>query len=279
MKSMEVAYWINEREQMRLRKESADCDEFKYGYSDDPIMGTTRWCNVHREDDKVTRWMRKNWSDASSPLWWFVLGRMVNYIPTLKILLPVRDWKGGSPIIPRVNHVLKERRKTGEKVFTSAYTISTCGKSMDKIDYVTDWVCAAVQDTFGEGAWLREKDTLACWFSHLTSIDGLGSFLAGQVLADLKNTPGHPLQTALDRATWATHGPGSLRGLSAFWMRPCTPSTFTADLHNMVHAVQPHIDEMPPIDMQDWQNVMCEFGKYTKLKEGRGHARNRYHAQ
>lgn len=285
-KEIELAYWINERYQMRLRHDSElpsnktegglNLPSWRYGWSDDPIMGTTRWCNVHREDDRVTKFMRNAWKmpDGGHPVWWWVLGRMINYGPTLMGLL-THDGKTRAPVsLADISYELKRRRGTGAKVFTSAYTISTCGKFMDKIDYVVDWVVKSVQ-TYP----FDEFTTLAHAFKDMTCIDGLGSFLAGQVLADLKNTAGHPLQQAPDWWTWACPGPGSLRGLEAFYGTRVGAREFASALENVGMLTLPLLDKaIPRISAQDWQNCMCEFSKYMKLKEGRGHARNKYDA-
>lgn len=293
MKPKELAYWINEREQMRIRKENNRYTSsypqgelsLRYGYSADPHMGTVRYCNVHRENDKVTRWMRENWSTKDSPVWWFVLGRMLNYIPTLEDIVEfgVYGPGRGPDVLPSLDGLadgLKARRDAGEKVFTSAYTISTCGKRMDKIDYVTDWVCGGIVKHFGISGtrpYPDGPDTLDYWHRMLTCVDGLGSFLAAQVVADLKNTPGHPLQTAPDRATWCAPGPGSLRGLQAFWSRPVTPRTFAKDIQECYAATMPLVDNSVAfIDMQDFQNCLCEFSKYDRVSRGAGHARNKY---
>ena len=53
MKINEVVYWINEREAMRICKEAG----FPYPYSTDPVMAHTRFTNVRREDDKVTKYL------------------------------------------------------------------------------------------------------------------------------------------------------------------------------------------------------------------------------
>ena len=47
-------YWVAERERIRVRKESGQ----PFPWTDDPILATYRFCNVRREDDRVTIWVR-----------------------------------------------------------------------------------------------------------------------------------------------------------------------------------------------------------------------------
>jgi hypothetical protein len=91
----------------------------------------------------------------------------------------------------------------------NAYTISTCGKKMGKEDYVFGHVLPQVV-----AAALRRRLGLLGHSAHtaLTEVDGLGSFLGAQVLADLKNTKGHELSYALDWWDWSAPGPGSCVG-------------------------------------------------------------------
>ena len=266
-RSFDLSYWINERENVRLRREAG----LPAPWSADPSMATVRYCNVHREDDKVTKWIRSNpdYSGASNGVWITVLARMVNRISTLAAIqsyVAVGDLDG-------IKRVLKDLRQYGP-IWGNAYTISTCGKTMDKVDYVINHVVQAVMEA-GD----PEFDTLQeCWDS-LTCIDGLGSFLAAQVVADLKNTPQHPLQGAVDWSNWCAHGPGSLKGLTAYFGRPSTPGTFRKDIGICYEQTMPLVDEaIKPIHMQDFQNCPCEFSKYARVREG-GHARNRYDAR
>jgi hypothetical protein len=269
-KSFDLAYWINERESMRIRREQG----IKAPWSYDPHMAKVRYCNVHREDDKVTRYLRSSpvFSGVDVPLWVTVLTRMVNRIETLEELkdLPMRD----NHILDKVRAKLKERREQGLAIWGNAYTISTCGKSMDKVDYVLDWVVQAVADA-GD----PEFDTLQGVWKQITCIDGLGSFLAAQVVADLKNTPGHALTTASDWFTWCAPGPGSLAGLTAYYGQPITPRTFYISIDKCYKEVQPLIaDYVGPVHMQDFQNCLCEFSKYERVRAG-GRARNTYDAR
>ena len=275
-KSKELAYWINERYEMKLRREAPEADGravMAFGYSDDPHMGLVRYCNVHREDDKVTKWLAKNWRPHHHAVWEIVLARMINYIPSLEEVLS--HWRASkfSDPVGLAGVRLKDRRQRGEKVYTSAYTISTCGQQMDKIDYVMGVVESVRR------AWDNRRPaelTLAEWHFRLTTFSGLGSFLAAQVLADLKNTVGHPLQSAQDWHTWCAPGPGSLKGLGEYFGRNVTPGQFSAAIQQCWEEVKPLINsKVPPIHMQDFQNCLCEFSKFERVKKG-GHVRNKY---
>jgi hypothetical protein len=209
---------------------------------------------------------------------------MLNYIPTLEDIVfygvDSVDGTRGTDSLPNLEGLsdgLKARRESGEKVFTSVYTISTCGKKMDKIDYVLNHVISQVQkceDGFLTGSLFE-------MFQSLTQVDGLGSFLAGQVIADMKNTKGHPLSEAEDWWTWSTHGPGSLRGLSWYFHNQptgITASQYESALKECRKEVDPLIPEyVPRISNQDFQNCLCEFSKYIKVKrDSTAHVRNTY---
>jgi hypothetical protein len=172
-----------------------------------------------------------------------------------------------------MSNLLKNMRDKGVKIFTSAYTISTCGESMDKIDYVMR-VVADVK----EGNWNDFKGyPLQRAHERLMEVKGLGSFLAAQVVADLKNTAGHPLRDAPDWYTWAAHGPGSLRGLEAYFGTRVTPSGFATAIAQAWGEAKPKLPEhLHDLHMQDFQNCMCEFSKYIRVREGNGHVRNKY---
>lgn len=272
-KSIELAYWINGRYAMKLRKD-ANVALLANGYSGDPHMGLVRYCNVHREDDKVTKWLADNWRPEHHAIWEIVLARMINYIPSLEEALHYLNDKVPASPVREVGLCLKMRRQRGDKVFTSAYTISTCGQSMDKIDYVMGVVEQVKVYEAYPG--VPPTNTLQAWWKWLTCIDGLGSFLAGQVIADLKNTTGHPLNLAPDWWTWSAPGPGSLKGLEEYFRRRVTQAVYHPLIEQCWAEVKPLINpDVPPIHMQDFQNCLCEFSKYERVKKG-GHVRNKY---
>ena len=84
MKPEHLAYWIEERERIRELKEAGAPKP----WSEDAIFQTTYFCNVRREDDKVTKWVRKNWPCGGS-VGLVVLARMFNLPEHLEELLDV----------------------------------------------------------------------------------------------------------------------------------------------------------------------------------------------
>ena len=276
-RSEDLAYWINTRDQIRARKESGQPPP----WTGDWHMSNVRYCNVHREDDKVTKWIAKNWRtpNAKNPLLTLgmVAARMVNWPETLELIgFPEDDF---AEWIDYAKVIIRAQARHGIKAWTSAYTISTCGRSMLKEDYVFDHVLPQVA---------QRKEfvaaTLSGMFQLLTSVDGLGSFLAAQVIADLKNTPDHPLSRAPDFWSWSAPGPGSLRGLDAYFNgafggRRITTSMYSVAIDACYNEVVTKIDpSVGRIHMQDFQNCLCEFSKYIRIKEGDGRVRNSYSA-
>ena len=107
-----------------------------------------------------------------------------------------------------------------------AHVITTHGIPMGKAAYLCHNVlgglqaCMAPPGTAAAVLGSNPKPHCGTAYTALQSLEGLGSFLAAQVVADLKNTVGYPLYYALDKATFVAHGPGSIRGLQWFWNEP-----------------------------------------------------------
>lgn len=275
-RTAELAYWINEREHMRIKKEEGDATP---PFSLDPAMANVRYCNVHREDDRVTRWIAKNWrgnhADDPNLTLAMVAARMINWPDTLELIgYPRNDlaeWMATG------KSIIRHYGKT-QKVWTSAYTISTCGRTMLKEDYVFDHVLANVAHLNLNA--LYEGTKLEVAFKMLRQVDGLGSFLSAQVIADLKNTPGHPLSKAPDFWTWSAPGPGSLRGLTSYFGHRVSEKYYQTHIELCYNEVKPNLYEyVGPLHMQDFQNCLCEFSKFMRVKEGDGRVRNKYTAR
>ena len=282
-------YWVKEREEIRVKKETG----VPKPWTNDPIFQTYKFCNVRREDDTVSRWITANWIKPNDPhpnMWFaMIVARLFNWPPTLDILgfpnfnsdesnvANFADWKD------RARHKLKYLRdERKEKVFTGAYLVSTNGVKMDKIDYILDRVLTPIwekgrsptnlKSVLADGGLL----TLEEYWNHLRQFDGLGSFMAGQVIADLKFTS--DLKDAPDWWTWAPLGPGSIRGLNRYHGRPVDKSLSQNQGLREIREAQRLIEEK-----LDWflpahniQNCFCEFDKYLRVKNNEGRPRSLY---
>lgn len=277
-----LAGFIRERELLRFRKEN-DLEP----WTTDPILSKYRFCNVHREDDKVTRWISENWRTPGrhlKHLWFFmVLARLINNIESLEELpLPSDKWD--------VNTFLKKmkaREQKGLRVFNPAYIVSTCGKTMNKIDYVAQYILIP--------AWKGRNEvypflgqTLEEYASILQEkVYGVSTFMAGQIIADLKYE--NPLVAARDWETFAVSGPGSRRGLNRICDRPVDAPWKEKDWHKTLTILRAEIVDkaLPAVQLaakmpkgawihdlhaQDLQNCLCEFDKYCRVLNNEGKA-------
>jgi len=251
-----LAYWINEREFVRDQKEAGKPKP----WSEDWVFQKTYFTNVHREDDKVTKWVRTNWPHDRIGL--VVLARMFNLPEHLERLLP--HTSNYNVMI----HESKKQRNERRKCFNGAYLITTCGVKMDKIDYVY----RVAQDA---NKTLHRFKSLATTHAKLTQVNGLGDFLSAQVIADLKNTKDHPLQNAPDWWTWCAPGPGSIKGIRCIdGYQHTSLGGFLPAATQLYASIKDSLD-VGELHMQDFQNALCEFSKYVRVSHG-GRSKRRY---
>lgn len=273
--------------------------------TDDPILREFRFCNVFRELDRVTVWIRENIREpfADHEHLWFMLAiaRFINWPPTLGWLRQRGAWPDSIVFGPeKMTRALEEWKQKGEKVETGAYMIRAESDpkkewySWSKQRYVSEVV-------LGE-AW-KDRKLISEWFSlgkepndvsggpGLASTwdllrsgpfggwTGWGPFMTGQVVADLRHT--RYLREAPDVGKWAPVGPGSARGLNRLAGRPLKQSVSQAQgldemlqLQELVNART--AEWVGPIELHDIQNCLCETDKYLRVKTGEGKPRAAY---
>jgi len=274
-----LMYWIQERYRIRTLKHANEPKP----WTTDPVFQTTYFCNVHREDDKVTRFIRDFYSPyVADPMFVYnlVFARFINWPSTIKLVGYMREHT------PRqLEDVLNFISDQGDKVWGNAYVITTHGQKMAKTKYLTEQVLTDVykyeQAAQSVPAAHRPTPTCSGMSRALQLVDGIGSFLAAQVVADLKNTPGHLLYTAYDRTTFVEPGPGSIRGLNWFFGNEIGPSNVSTHFHMHFQMVREYADanwpaEVPPVDNQDLQNCLCEFDKYCRVATKSGRSKRKY---
>ena len=261
------SYWVAERESIRLAKEQGEPKP----WSDNRVMKETYFCNIDREKDKVTKWIRSHYIYDDYTARYFtanmILARMVNKPESLEKLAYFGD--GFDP-----THFQEVMSKPG--TWGSAYIVSTNGRAMPKHEYVAG-LLEGMFKHFERWPSATPQPTLAQCSSALQAVQGLGSFMAAQVIADLKNTPDHPLLGATDWWTWASHGPGSLRGLEWFHEHRVTPSNF---MEALVSARQwcytESSTQISSLCNQNLQNCFCEYDKFMRVTNGTGRSKRKY---
>lgn len=266
-------------------------------WTHDPILQSYRFCNVYRELDTVTQWIKNNWRDPlnKQPDLWLAMtvARLVNWPETLGELYQPRllpeslgptNW---DPV--RFVEILESRKNRREKVFTGAYIVHA-GRG-GKAEYLA---CEVLTPMWDRREQLRptKVDTLESYHAKLMTCKDLGSFMAGQIVCDMKYAKGCPLSKSKDWWSWAAEGPGSKRGLNLVLNRTSKKpgddrrnldSKFqSGEFLQLLQEIQNEINvEMHNIGWtalhaQDLQNCLCEFYKYERVRLGEGRPRSKY---
>jgi hypothetical protein len=271
----ELLHWVKEREKVRLAKEAS----LPKPWTTDTSLRDYKFCNVNREHDRVTLWVFDNWlrpfADHPNIAFAMCVARHFNWPDTLEAITDLVFADTWEP--EKVRVALKERRDTqGKKIYTGAYMISTNGVSMDKIDYSIDRVLTPLRTTLRNPNVL---DGIQSYVTYLQTFNGFSSFMAGQVVADLKHI--EPLIQAKDWNTWTPLGPGSIRGLNRFFGRPLSAIIKPAQGIKELREIQSIIKSELNMDvaLHNVQNVMCETDKYLRIKYDGGKVRSKYNGR
>jgi len=260
-------YWIRERESIRLKKEAGKPKP----WTDDEILQTYKFTNVRRMDDKVSRWLLENWYEPNyghpNILRAVALARFLNRIETLEHIGFPKTWRPDA-----VKIKLRAYRDAGNKVFNGAYMVRG-NNGVDKIESVVDFNVTPIKDV--------ELDLDSMERSHrsLQASYGLGSFMAGQIVADLRWAMNQGWD---DKDHWAPIGPGSMKGMNCIQERdpkaPLRQERFLEELQDVMEQCRRALPESITSRMEamDYQNCCCEFSKYTRTLEGSGRPKQLY---
>jgi hypothetical protein len=292
-----------ERHKIYLRKR----DGAEPPWTKDPILQEYRFCNVFRELDTVTIWIRENIREQypNHPHLWFMLAiaRTINWPPTLQNLMDAGFWPDrGRWYWLAVSSYLDALMSEGKKVYTGAYMIRA------ESDPANEWYNKTKQQYIAGcvlgNLWQDRKmigsvlDQLAV--TELTAISavdfgtlhgahemfmnyhGWGPFMAYELVTDLRHT--RYLENAPDISTWANAGPGALRGLNRLrGLDPQTPMSQQEANERMFMLLQAAnmneelcftLDYI--LEMRDIEHSLCETDKYLRVKNGEGRPRAKY---
>jgi len=273
MRTKELYEFIRERHNIYIKKENG----MEKPWTKDPVLRAYRFCNVYRQLDTQTKWLYEHWGKPNKhdKDYWFacVVFRLTNWHETAQQLGYPVPWKA-----KRFIAVCAARKNLGHKVYSGAYTISTNGVAQEKHIYLAEQLEKIWQDR--DKIRYKKGEKLQAFFERLQTYNTMGSFLAAQVVADMKFVG--DAKSAPDWWTFVAPGPGSERGLNRVLNRDkdksWTKDTWVAALRDLQKHIDPLIQkyDLPRLSAQDLQNCLCEFDKYQRVILSEGRPRSTY---
>ncbi len=283
-------YWIRERHNIYLKRRLG----VPKPWTTDEILQQYFFTNPYREHDKVTLWFRKNLReplcDDSSVVFTTVAFRWFNLPETAVKLMEVAPPLGLLVFWDKnkVLDVLGAARDRGEQIFTGAYMINS-PPGEKKLEAIVKRIDNVWRDRVELYEDLKPKkdrqSTLQEAHERLTLYDGMGGFMAYEVVCDLRYT--HVLRKAPDKLTWCNPGPGCIRGLYRIagetWdskgnnaTSPPRPKDWQNRMLKLLHLVSRRLKHMPAFEMREIEHSLCEYDKYERLLWGDGRAKRTY---
>lgn len=280
-------YYMTERHAIYLSKKGGG----RMGnWTQDPILQEFRFCNVYRELDTVTIWIRENIREPfdGHPWLWFMLclARRINHPPTLTELMNAGCWPCLKFDPAHMVKVLDARTARGEQVYTGAYMITaeTGPEHIGKTKSVT----TAYSNLLPLWQKAREiepqlHNTLQEAYNAILGQGfAWGPFMTYEVVSDLRHTA--YLKNAKDVDTWANAGPGAIRGLNRLYDRPLTQKPQAHQTNEEMRQLLIRTREQwprasktyPKLEMREIEHTLCEFDKYERVRLGEGRPRSKY---
>lgn len=268
-----ILLWVTGRERVRLARAAGAPPP----WTDDPVLRAYRFCNVVRVEDRVSQWLLTHWYGPHRghphTLVAAALARFLNRPETLAPLTE-KVYADGGPDWGGIKARLRAMREGGATIFNAAYMV----RGNDGPDKVVSVVDHNVRPLLTPPVAVDTASMRRTW-EALVPRHGFGSFMAGQVVADLRwALPGE----WADRKVWAPEGPGSKQGLN-FWLgRPPSAAfrrnEFVGRLREYMDWLYPRLPAALASRMEaiDAQNTLCEAAKYIKAILGVRMPKRRY---
>ncbi len=269
--NVEQFFWTaSERENMKLRRGTGSPPP----WTSDPMLSQWRFCNVHRADDRVSKWIIENlYAPWARPLQWSpvqilrnaVAARWINKIETLQLIRPYlenNDIQGARMLL----------NATPGPHFGAAYIIQS-PTGLSKVDGIMQCI-QRVWDKIWQLEDICKGNRLEPAHVWLMQFPHMGPFMAYQVVCDLAYT--HLLGLAEDRMTWTCAGPGATRGLG--WIAHDDPAAFNYNGQRDQVIMKAQMAELldrsrdprlwppgwTPWELCTVQHWSCEYDKYRR---------------
>jgi hypothetical protein len=248
-------------------------------WTNDKILQQYRFCNVFREDDKVTAWLRNKFRAPfrSDPrvIPGVITFRFFNRIESGEVLLRhglIWDWKA---------QVARQAFFNVKPLVGAAYIIKTPnGKNkLEGIIEILEPIWKAHHDKSLTDTVLSIQ-TMEDLVSYLETFPYIGKFTAYEIACDLQYTDFfHPTDTM----TWANPGPGAQRGLQRLCYGKLGPKLYDSVMLAMMQSLLGLSKQAsywpgnwPQWDMRTVEHTLCEFDKYERARLGEGTPKQKF---
>jgi len=281
--------YARDRYQLMLDREA----DFEQPWTKDPIFQEFRFCNVFREDDRTTKWIRENirtpMHNHPRLLFAMVVARWFNRIETLNELKSQCAAPGvniKNMFMEWDSDEVRHRLKDQHPLITGAYMVKTPA-GMNKLEGLIWCLEQILPDAEHLQARIEDGETtLEEVTAVLAEYPFLGPFMSYEIVTDLRHTP--LLDKAPDIMTWANPGPGAARGLGRVMRgnKDFFNRSSKKDQEPLQRGMQFLLKQSqrgknwpkrwPTWEMRDVEHLLCEMDKYERARLGEGRPKQKF---
>jgi hypothetical protein len=261
-------------------------------WTTDPVLKAYRFCNVYRELDSVTIWVRENIREpfAEHPHLWFMLcaARQINHPATLaELIADKKAWPHGKSLNAwqpeRMRAIMNDRKARGEQVYTGAYMLTNVLKKDDPRPKDKPWFTAhqVLGSLLPLEANIVQRSRVSMRWLHEALRQGYGwaGFMSYEVACDMRWT--RYGQHWGDVDTFAHAGPGAKRGLNRLAGLPKDAplkedAALTAMQLHLRAARKAWPKKWPKLELREIEHSLCEYDKWERVNNGEGSPRSKY---
>ena len=219
-------------------------------WTEDPIFLDSYFCNVFRDQDKVSKWIIENLIHpyASHPQLWasIIMCRMLSRIETLQILKDndclIGDYK-------KAYSILRGMQERKESIFTGAFIINSKTSTgwTDKVTYLFNTLTYfnklrfevidedELPVTMNIHEWIQEQNSLYTVWKMFKEAPGIADFMAYQYTCDL--TYSVYLKDNVDEQHWTKLGLGAVRGMNRLLKGYATKDKIPDEINKVRHLL------------------------------------------
>lgn len=286
--------WARERHSIFLKRSEGVTKP----WTKDPFLSSYRFCNVYRQIDTVSLWIKENVIDKyeDTPYLWYLLAisRSINHVPTIKNILDARAWDDPD----HMYKIMCDMKERGEQIFTGAYLVNSVFQPYDgdvpreKHYYMAYLNLGKLYENRREVS-PGMKISMESAVETLKTQRGYGPFVAYQIAVDLSYSSKW-LKDCEDMNTFNSPGPGTKRGLDRLFGGASKTTGFTKQkdawysekIQELFQMFQKQkywkitsddpMTGFSPVEMSNVSNCLCETDKILRLYLDEGRPRSRY---